>query len=265
NLNKICLIKLCDYTAFLYENAGDFDLAYKYIIKAGEISDNAKEDRHYLRGIFYEMASQYYDFKLDGNYYGGNERYDDYLKKLNKYSDKSIYHMRKSDNPLAKPALARYLIGEASILMRSKPEKQKAIIKLLNEVKYLCDNYVSMYSETQIGLDLAICWYYTYVEPDADELLELAKITYIEAQDIYNSDLALIDEVLSVIANTLYESELYKESINYLYEAIRLCNRHEQELPYIRIKKVIYSHLLELATASQDSILFEKITSEMKE
>ena len=264
-VDSICLIKLCDYTAHLYECAADYDNAYKYILIADDISYKAKYNRHYLRAIYYEMAGDYYDYVLNGAYYSDDNKAAEYNKKLNKYNDKAIYHMRKSNNANAKQALARYLIGRTMLNIRNNKVNVGRAVKSLREAEELCRDYISPYSEIQLGMDMVKCWYYTVVEPDAYVVKDIAESAIKKAYSIYNSDLSIIDEVYIPIANTLYELLKLDDSIAYLYEAIKICDEHDGELPYIRMKGNLYKYMCDVMIEYKDDDKRDEFIYEINE
>ena len=265
DVDSICLMKLCDYIAHLFECANDYDNAYKYISLADEISTKARYNRHYVRAIYYEMVGDYYDFVLNGAYCGEDYKEQVYFKKLVKYNDKAIYHMRRSGNANASQALARYLLGKATLYIRNDPSKVKRIVKCLDEAEELINNYISPFSDISIGLDMTKCWYYAAVQPDALMVDNIAREAIEKAKDIYNSELAIIDEVYTPIANTFYELLALDESMKYLYEAIRICDKHEDELPYIRMKVNIYTYMCDVVIEYRDTGIKDRVLKEIED
>ena len=72
-----------------------------------------------MKAKYYDILSDFYDTRFDGQYASDNEYRD--LAKLKRAIDKSIFHLKLSQNGHKKTLLIRYLLNKINFLIRSTP------------------------------------------------------------------------------------------------------------------------------------------------
>ncbi|MCM1232939.1 MAG: NB-ARC domain-containing protein [Ruminococcus flavefaciens] len=245
--NTHALLKLCDYAAYLCESAGNYSEAYHYLQKADWISQREKADKEYVRGIFYEMAWNYYDFVLNGDYFGDDPAQQSHLEKYNEAMHKAIACMKKSKNPKSKITLTRYTLSYAVSLIRSVPEKKRKIDRVFAQIKRLMEKYVADDSEIITFYYMARGWYHTYVTANPECVAEMVCMALEHSNKLHASDLEDIDNIISPAANMFLEAGAFGRAVDFLELAIGICDEHNEELVYLRKRQEMYRHLWELA------------------
>lgn len=238
------IIKLYDYVVFLLCEKGEFDAAYDKIIQAEEIL--RKHPDAYLWGIYYDMCSDYYDSLLNGSYCAESKQEKAVLNALLDSIDCAVRYMKKAENPDSKLYLVKYMLSKASILIRSFPKEKSEIKNLIRASKAASNEYMVQDLEIRDFYCMTCAWYYTLCEPCYHKTTEFIQRAYKIMKNRQLTELGKIDDILVPGANMMVEWERYGKAAAWLEAAIKVCNRHEDSLPYIRKKKELYDHLLEV-------------------
>lgn len=238
------IIKLYDYVVFLLCEKGEFDAVYDKIIQAEEIL--RKHPDAYLWGIYYDMCSDYYDSLLNGSYCAESKQEKAVLNALLDSIDCAVRYMKKAENPDSKLYLVKYMLSKASILIRSFPKEKSKIKNLIRAAKAASNEYMVQDLEIRDFYCMTCAWYYTLCEPCYHKTTEFIQRAYKIMKNRQLTELDKIDDILVPGANMMVEWERYGKAAAWLKAAIKVCNRHEDSLPYIRKKKELYDHLLEV-------------------
>lgn len=240
-LNGNAVVKLYDLISEIYEERCELDAAYHYIMQGQSIVNRFADD--HVKGQYYYLWVGYYDHKLDGWYATTNKEEKKLLNLLKKMLDKAIKHMKKSQHPDSKVLLAEYLRCKANILIRSNPRMKIRILSLLNKVDEFVKQEGLEYSEFACGYYLTWAWYYTYVKPNENRVLEYIAQAHDVELKICSNDLDLIDNLFITGANILLENGRTKDAAKWLMLAIRMCDENEELLPYVRKKMELSTYL----------------------
>lgn len=150
--------------------------------------------------------------------------------------DKAVYHMKQEKSDKAKILCCKYVLGMACGMIRSTPEKKNEIKRLISGIKPTIQHYSSVNSYIRSVYYMVCAWYYTLCEPNNN-----AVVHYLyKASDIYEvremSELDYIDYYYIPAANMMVELGEITKSLEYLEEAIHICDNHMDIAPYIRKK-----------------------------
>ena len=238
--NSYNVIKLYDYIVFLLCQKKDYEAVKQYLNKAKLFADKCKDD--YVWGIYYDMLGVFYDALLGGAYYSTENEEQQFVKQMLYADNLSIKHMGKSRHEKAKGLYTKFVIGKANLLIRSMPERQKEIKKLIQSTTDMVEKTTLNYSEVRTSYYLAWAWYYTLCEENKNAVLDNLKKAS-EANEKRNiSDLDRIDYFFIPAANMMLELADIGKTVNWLEEAYNLCELHKGELPYIRKKLDLLSY-----------------------
>lgn len=243
-LNGNAVIKLYDLISEIYEERQELDEAYRCLMQAQSVINKFADD--YIKGQYYYLWVGYFDNKLGGRYTTTNKEEKKILASLKKALDKAIKHMKKSQHPDNKKLLAEYLRCKANILIRSNPKMKIRISALLNRTEALVKQEGLEYSEFACGYYLTWAWYYTYVEPNDTKISEYISLAYDVESKICENDLDIIDNLFVPVANIFIENGKEDDSVDWLNLGIRLCDKNDELLPFVRKKMELYIYLLDI-------------------
>lgn len=134
------IMELYDYVVYLYCQREDFESAEKMLDFARQYAE--KQADNYVRGLYYEMLSDFYGSVLSVRYFYQNKNWKKLFHDLLDTNNKAISYMRKSEYESAERLLAKNILGRAVLLLRSKPEKAKTVRKLIQEAEGLIKEYM---------------------------------------------------------------------------------------------------------------------------
>ena len=228
------IIELYDYIVYILCQKESFKHAKKYLRDAKTFAK--KCNSHYIWGLYYDMLGDYYDSLQNGKYSPGNEAEILGLRKLYNSMDKAVYHMKQEKSDKAKILCCKYVLGMACGMIRSTPEKKNEIKRLISGIKPTIQHYSSVNSYIRSVYYMVCAWYYTLCEPNNN-----AVVHYLyKASDINEvrgmSELDYIDYYYIPAANMMVELGEIARSLEYLEEAIHICDNHMDIAPYTRKK-----------------------------
>lgn len=228
------------------------------------LSNKVPYYKYFVKGIYYNCMSGYYDYLLDGDYCLSNEENKIIYKKFIESINNSIKYMSKSNAATKELELIKYLVLKATVLSRTYNVKySKEINDCLNKAIKLSEDYSMPYSESVYDLKLACAWYYVCIKPMygmaikyLDEAEKIIKITA-------NSDIDYI-VFLKIKANIMFEfainlvgdrdldisnktvSNYITSAINLLNECINICEKNIDVEIYVNEKDEINKCLLDV-------------------
>lgn len=234
------IIDLCDYVVYLLCQKEDYEKAIEYLDRAKQFA--AKWKDNFVWGKYYEMLGDFYDAFLDGAYGGSDKDERALVNTMLHTADLSIKYMHRVRHETAKNLSAKYVLGKANLLIRSKPERSNRIKKLILSTKSTIEKYTLDYAEVRAIYHMAWAWYYTLCEKNENAVLDnLKEAARVEKQRNI-SDLDMIDYFFVPAANMMLEAGNIDKAAAWLEEAYDLCELHREELPYIRKKMDILCH-----------------------
>lgn len=158
----------------------------------------------------------------------------------------------KSKHEMAKNLYAKYVLGKAALLIRSMPENSRKIKSLITSTKKIIEKNTLNYAEVRSVYYMVWAWYYTLCEPNMKAvLLNLKESAVInEARNI--SELDEVDYFYIPAANMMRELSKIEYTLELLDEAYKMCDAHNDELPYIRKKLDLLEYQLQVCYEEDD-------------
>lgn len=234
-------IDLYDYVVYLLCQKEDFEGAKACLKRALSFAHKAKDD--YVWGIYYDMLTDYYEAILNGAY----EENGKGMVKLLNASEKAIYFMKKSKHEKAKHLYVKFVLGKATLLIRSSPEEKKKIKELIRLTKPIIEKNTLADAEVRSIYYMAWAWYYTLCERDENLVKKyLGKAFNIDKKRRI-SELDSIDYHFIPAANMMYQLGDKLKSLEWLEEAYSICDKHKDSIPYIRKKLDLLEYELDVS------------------
>ncbi len=252
--NLYAVMELYDYVVYLLCQQKNFAEAEEYINEAASFAGKRRD--HYILGLYDAMQNDFCDALLDGAYASRERGARSLVKKMLRTSDRAIWHMRRSSHKNAKKLCAGYVLGKALLLIRSAPEKKRAIRALILQAErmpahaapedgQMCAAHRA-WQMLPCPVEMAWAWYDTLCAPDkAAVLRDLAR-----AGEAFSkrtaSELEWIDELAIPAANMMCELADDARAFFWLEQAIRVCDAHADVVPYVRKKLDLLTFKLEI-------------------
>jgi len=233
----------------------------KFIVKQAEKYARL-HPRHFINAMYFDMVGSYYNTLINGAYVPYNKEEADPLEKLIDAVDNAIGEMQESDDPDADEYLARYCLSLASILMRSGSDFNEEVTSLIDSAADIIGNE-SEYSENRCYLYMVSAWYSTLVVPDAGRTKELTEKAAEIAAKAFPTDLEIIDIIHIPTANCLFYHNELNAAATKLNEAVEICNKYPDKLPYIDKKCELLSCLLDVYYELQDIPICRELIAEI--
>lgn len=243
-------LALYDEIASIYEEKEDFLTAYNKLAEAKSIIKHYHNN--FILGKYYYLLAGYYDARLAGHYDTKTDEEKKFLELLICNINKAIHYMKKSRNAGSGQHLGEYYRFKALVLIRGTAEHPNKIKKLLHKVELLIEEHAQSQSRLVRDYDMTCAWYYTYIEPDFVRVDNYISEAYGITFNICQTELDKIDEIISPIANILFEWEKYENAVRWLELAIRICENYGDILVYSRKKMELFKHLLDIYYKMQD-------------
>ncbi len=201
--------------------------------------------RHFIKGMYFDMIGSYYDILINGAYVPYNKEEAEPVEKLIDAMDNAIGEMQESDDPDADEYLAGYYLSLASIFIRSAPAYHDDAAERIDMAADLIDREPE-YSENHCYLYMVSAWYSTLVVPDAKRTKVFVKRAAEIAADAFPTDLEIIDIIHIPTANCWFYHNDMDAAIAKLDEAVTICDKYPDKLPYIDKKCELLRCLLDV-------------------
>ena len=238
------------------------DVQIKNILREADIY-RAEHPRHIVNGIYYDMLGCYYDTLIGGNYCPETEQETEWQEKLLDAMGAAIDEMSQSSDSRSTKYLTQYYLSMASILIRSKPDHYAEAAELLGTVRELIDEHEPEYSDNRCYFCMVSAWYYTLAEPDIYRVKELTEQADRIARQVFQTDLELIDIIHIPTANCFYYHGELQMSADKIWEAVRICEKYPDMLPYIDKKAELLRCLLDVYLAIDDKAKCRELIAEI--
>ncbi|MBP5605760.1 MAG: serine/threonine protein kinase [Ruminiclostridium sp.] len=218
--------------------------------------------RHFVKGMYFDMVGSYYDTLINGAYVPYNKEEAEPIEKLIDALDNAIGEMQESDDPDADEYLAAFYQSLAIVYVRSVPERHDEVPDLIATAANLIKNEPE-YSENRCCQNMTQAWYYTEIDPDT----ELTKLFTDKAEEIgkkvYSTGLEIIDVVYIPTANCWFYQKDLEAAATKLNEAVRICEKYPDKLPYIDKKCELLRCLLDIYYEVQDMTKCRELIEEI--
>lgn len=215
-------------------------------------SFTSMHNHHIIRGMYFDMLGCYYDTLLGGAYYPENEEEADLLEKLIDSADNAISEMEQETDKRKWKYLTGYYLDLASILIRSVPDYYDEAADLLDKVYELIEENEPEISDNRCYYCMVSAWYYTLAQPDIEETRALTEQAEEVARQVFPTDLELIDIIHIPTANCFYYHNDFRSSANKIEEAVEICRKYPDTIPYIDKQAELMNILLDIYLAIDD-------------
>ncbi|MBR5090455.1 MAG: hypothetical protein IK093_13585 [Ruminiclostridium sp.] len=207
--------------------------------------------RHFIKGMYYDMVGCYYDTLINGAYVPYNKEEAEPIELLIETMEQAIDEMQESDDPDTEKYLAGYYLSLANIFIRIDPAYHEDAAKLLDAAAELIEDEPE-YSENRCYLYMTSAWYSTLVLPDAERTKAFTDKAAEIAKKVVPTDLEIIDIIHIPTANCLYYHDDLKAAAAKLTEAVEICRKYPNKLPYIDKQAELLNCLLDVYYAMDD-------------
>ncbi|MBR2086787.1 MAG: serine/threonine protein kinase [Oscillospiraceae bacterium] len=224
-----------------------------------------QHSRHFIRAMLYDMQGCYYDTLLGGAYDSDTADDAELQQKLMDTMENAIAEMELS-NDLKKPQfLAQYYLSMASIMLRSTPNRYHAAASYIKQAKQLIESHEPEYSENRCYLCTVSAWYYTVAKPDIRRVKALARQAEIIARKVFPTELEIIDIIHIPMADCLSCLDDPVGSAQKLEEAIAICRKNSDSLPYIDKLTELLNCLLDVHMQMRNFPRCRKLVAEIQD
>ena len=165
--------------------------------------------------------------------------------------DNAIGEMQESDDPDTEKYLAGYYLSLANIFIRIDPAYHDDAAELLDAAYELIEDEPE-YSENRCYLYMTSAWYSTLVLPDAEKTKAFTEKAAEIAYKVFPTELEIIDIIHIPTANCLYYHDDLKAAAARLTEAVEICRKYPDKLPYIDKQVELLNCLLDVYYAMND-------------
>ena len=207
--------------------------------------------RHFIKGMYYDMVGCYFDTLINGAYVPYNAEEAEPIELLIETTEQAIDEMQKADDLDADKYLAGYYLSLASVFIRISADHHDEAAELINEAAALIENEPE-YSENRCYLCMVLAWYSTLVLPDAAKTKAFTEKAEEIAYKVFPTDLEIIDIIHIPSANCLYYHDDLKAAAAWLTEAVEICRKYPDKLPYIDKQVELLNCLLDVYYAMND-------------
>lgn len=243
-----------------YEEHRNFEEAASYLQLAEAIAQKA--DSPYVKAMYFDMLSEYYDHLLNGAYEAETTAEERLFKTILQATDKAIKYASACEN--GKELHAKNLLGKATLLIRAKPQKRKAIYRLIKKAEQLISDEFSADDKIRTHYIMVCAWFYTLSEPNFALVNELLQTTWENAFENI-ADLDDIDNRIIPCANIYCYWEEAQRATDLLLEGIRICEANEPIVPYVRKKMQLYGCYLDVLKIAGDKNQIDDLLSKIEE
>lgn len=250
NVNPYSIIELYDYVVYLLCQKPDYKDANKYLDKAKSFAHKWKDN--YIWGIYYDMLMDFYEAMLNGAYYSEDKNEVSLMNKMFVTMNKAIRHMGKSKHEKAKKQYAKYVLGKATLMIRISPWKSRKIKSLIISTKKIIEENTLDYAEVRSVYYMVWAWYYTLCEPDLNAVLMNLKEAESIDKERHTSELDEVDYFYIPAANMMCELGEIESTLELLGEAYKICDKHKEEIPFIRKKLDLLEYQLQVSFEEDD-------------
>lgn len=240
------------------------DTQMREILREAEIF-KAQHPRHIIAAMYCDMLGSYYDTLQNGAYLPENDREAELLQKIIVTVHEAIRELQCSADPHKTKYLIRNYLDLAGILLRSVPENYDEAEKLLGSAYELIADNEPDISENRCYYCMISAWYYTLAEPDLNKMKALTKRAEEIARQVFPTDLELIDIIYIPTANCFYYHCGFEGSVSKLNEAVEICSKYPDALPYIDKKAELLSCMLDVYFEMKEHEMCRKIIADIDE
>ncbi len=244
---------------------------YAGMANAGQIQEilrcakrlQEENPRHIVTGMYQNMLGCYYDVLSEGKYIPYTEKEAEILENMFHAQVQAIAEMQQSSDPRKINYFIQYNLSMASICIRSVPEYQEEAAEFLAEAYALMQNAELEISDNHCYYFMVSAWYATLVEPDFAETVALIQQAETIAKQVFPTELEWIDIIYIPAANCFYYHEAFEQAAEKIQEAMQLCRKYPESLPYIDKYIELQLILLDIYSALQDKPTCRKLIAEI--
>ena len=218
-------------------------------------------NHHIIRGMYFDMQGCYYDTLLGGAYYTETDEEADILEKLLENMSYAISEMQLSDDRRREKYLAQYCLSMAGVLLRSAPDTEN--YEEASELLDMAQEFIEDNSDNRCYYNMVSAWYYTLAEPDIERTKSLTTQAEQIARQVFPTDLELIDIIHIPTANCFYYHEDFHSAADKIEEAVEICRKYPDTIPYIDKQAELINILLDIYLAIGDKSRCRELIAEI--
>lgn len=223
------------------------NLQIKEIIDEADIF-RKQHPRHIITGMYYDMLGWYYDVLTGGAYCPENEQEAELLRNELDAMDTAIAEMEQSSDPRSKKYLTKYYISLASVLLHGRTDFFDEAAALLIKVSEMIEEN----TENHCYYCMVLADYYSLAEPDIENTRALTEQAERIARQVFPTDLEIIDIIHIPTANCYFYLNDMHSAVDKLEEAVEICRKYPDMLPYIDKQAELLNCLLDVYAAQND-------------
>ena len=245
----------------IYTSQKDYDTAYIRLTEAKKAADTSRSNQTYA--MYYNMLSWYYDCKLDGAYIAETETEQELFDKDKQASELELYYSEKLTNPNGKRLFVMELLSKATILMRSEEYTKSEVNSLLLKASMITAEIAKPFPMLISYFYMVAAWYFTLVEKDYTKTKDSIKKSCEIATLASETELDEIYQPIIPCANMEFRWGHYEESARMLLDAVRICEKYEDVVPYIRMKSDLLEFALDVYYTAENFEMCRKLIEEI--
>ena len=212
--------------------------------------------------MYFDMLSEYYDHLLNGAYEAETTAEERLFKTIIQATDNAIKYASACEN--GKELYVKNLLGKATLLIRAKPQKRKAIYRLIKKAEQLISDEFSTDDKIRTHYLMVCAWFYTLSEPNFALVNELLQKTWENVSE-NTADLDDIDNRIIPCANIYCYWEELEIANKLLLEGIQICEANESIVPYVRKKMQLYGCYLDVLKIAGDQKQIDDLLSKIED
>ena len=197
------------------------------------------------------MLGCWYDVRLAGAYGSDDEHIMELEDKTFESMSFAISEMQLSSDSRSTGYLTKYCLSMASILLRCARDAEylSEAAELLDMAHELIEENEPEISDDNCYYCMVSAWYFTLAEPDLYETKAFTERAEAIARQVFPTGLELIDIIHIPAANCYYYHGELQMSAAKLEEAVEICGKYPDMLPYIDKRAELLGCLMDVYLA----------------
>ena len=243
------MLKLWDISVRMLCESRNYAEADKMISEVNEYLQQRNGSDYDWAFYYGNIEEEYYDALMyDPDLQDLQNQYIDYLLEIN---ENAIYYAFSSQDQDAGALRARLVVDRANFLIRMQIEEREDIQLLLEGGEKLVQDISKREPEIEIAFHLAHMWFYTIYDKNYEKAVTAWNRARIIGNEIKYPDLEKIDSLIVPGAEIEVDFGHYDASIELLNAGIKICETHQDAVPYVRKKEELQDHIQDVISIQE--------------